>query len=246
TTTPCGPIIPSTEATTSTPRSDDVTTPRPPCNGQPKSTTPGPNDVTTPRPPCNGESKSTTPGPNDVPTPRPPCNGESKSTTPGPNDETTPRPPCNGQSKPTTPSPDDVTTPRPPCKGTTPAPPTPPPPPPCTETTTTACRPPTTPPCTAETSRIQKSTSEGLINLIPKPLRNLFASTSNSPVGSSAMCVGRAEGSLVRDPNHCRRFYECREGRRLLRKCRAGLWFDSEAGECRARSLVLNCPAQRN
>ncbi|SPP73630.1 Hypothetical predicted protein [Drosophila guanche] len=81
--------------------------------------------------------------------------------------------------------------------------------------------------------------------LIPKPLLDLFSGSSVTTTGD-AECSGRADGSYLQDEKHCRRYYECRSGHRVLHKCRAGQWFDLEEGKCRRRSLVLNCPAKRN
>ncbi|XP_034475846.1 merozoite surface protein CMZ-8-like isoform X14 [Drosophila innubila] len=238
-------------------------TTKPPCD-KPKTTTPC--NIKTPPPtttcePSKPEPQTTTPCEPEKPPTTTPCAPASTTTTtcappPPPTTTTTCAPPpttttpCEPST--TTSCAPPTTTPCGPPR-TTPCAPTtttpcgcgPPRTTPCAPATTTPCHPAITTPCdlprttTCEPTTIAPAKPSLLDKLIHKPLLNLL-SLSNKD------CLLRTDGTFLQDSRHCRRYYECQGGVRKLHSCRSGSWFDIEAGECRNRSLVLNCAAQRN
>ncbi|XP_034475843.1 mucin-2-like isoform X11 [Drosophila innubila] len=265
TTTPCAPA--STTTTTCAPPPPPTTTTT--CAPPPTTTTPcEPSTTTSCAPPtttpCEPSTTTSCAPPKTTPCGPPtttPC--EPSTTTPcEPSTTTSCAPPTTTSCGPptttpcappkTTPCAPPTTTPCGPPR-TTPCAPTtttpcgcgPPRTTPCAPATTTPCHPAITTPCdlprttTCEPTTIAPAKPSLLDKLIHKPLLNLL-SLSNKD------CLLRTDGTFLQDSRHCRRYYECQGGVRKLHSCRSGSWFDIEAGECRNRSLVLNCAAQRN
>ncbi|XP_051860061.1 merozoite surface protein CMZ-8 isoform X40 [Drosophila albomicans] len=237
---------------TTTPPCESTTTP---CN-QPLTTTCEPEKTTTPS--CEPEKPTTTP----------PCEPEKPTTTSCEPEKPSTTTPCEPE-KPTTPcEPGKSTTPCEPEKTTTtPCEPE--------KTTTTPCesvKPSTTPPCkpveltTTPCESVKSTTTrepEKTSTREPETTSTLEPGIETTPPSlappqriprplvtfmsfSKEDCHTRTDGTFLQDAIHCRQYYECQGGVRLLRRCRIGNWFDVEAGECRRSRLVLNCPANRN
>lgn len=71
------------------------------------------------------------------------------------------------------------------------------------------------------------------------------APTDIENLQSSDDCLDQVDGTILSDSRHCRRFYVCQNQRVTRFRCSIGQWFDRETRTCQDRSLVANCPANK-